>query len=165
MEKKKGLQLSQAFGAVLVVILVAILVIVALVIFGAVGAVSSEAVTTLSEASTLVDAGNPLDDYKNCSFSDPIILGIHNATWTIESGNYTVNATGWIFNATTGDYGPVVVNYSYTGGGATCDAADSMITQFATYPVLIGLVGTIVFLGLVIGVLVASFVFGGRRRV
>jgi len=37
-----------------------------------------------------------------------------------------------------------------------------MVDQFATYPVLIGLVGTIVFLGLVIGVLVASFVFGGK---
>jgi len=37
-----------------------------------------------------------------------------------------------------------------------------MITQFGTYPALVGLVGTIVFLGLVIGVLVASFVFGGR---
>jgi hypothetical protein len=40
-----------------------------------------------------------------------------------------------------------------------------MITQFANYPTLVGLVGTIIFLGLVIGVLVASFVFGGKGRV
>ena len=38
-----------------------------------------------------------------------------------------------------------------------------MIAQFGTYPVLVGLVGTIIFLGLVIGVLVSAFVFGGRK--
>lgn len=47
-------------------------------------------------------------------------------------------------------------------GGASCDATQAMIVQFATYPALIGLVGTIIFLGIVIGVLVASFVFGGK---
>ncbi len=51
---------------------------------------------------------------------------------------------------------------TFDAGSAELNATNEMITQFGTYPVLVGLVGTIIFLGLVIGVLVASFVFGGR---
>ena len=86
---KKGIQLNQAFGAVLAVVLIAVLVIIAIFLFDALGD-------------------------------------------------------------------------SFTDDTAAANATDEMITQFANYPALIGLVGTIVFLGLVIGVLVASFVFGGR---
>ena len=89
---KKGIALSQAFGAVLAVVLVGVLVIIAIFLY--------------------------------VSLSD-----------------------------------------SFDAGSAERNASDEMITQFATYPALVGLVGTIVFLGLVIGVLVASFVFGGRGRV
>lgn len=89
---KKGIQLSQAFGAVLAVVLVAVLVIVAIFLF--------------------VNLGD-----------------------------------------------------TFTTGTAEANATETMITQFGTYPTLVGLVGTIVFLGLVIGVLVASFVFSGRRGV
>ena len=89
MQSKKGIQLSQAFGAVLAVVLIAVLVIIAIFLFEA------------------------LDD------------------------SFTVNTSA-------------------------SNATNDMIDQFGTYPALVGLVGTIVFLGLVIGVLVASFVFGGR---
>ena len=92
MQTKKGIQLSNAFGAVLAVVLIAVLVIIAIFLFEALG-----------------------DSFDANSAAD---------------------------NATT-----------------------DMITQFATYPALVGLVGTIIFLGLVIGVLVASFVFCGRRGV
>ncbi len=92
MEFKKGIQLSQAFGAVLTVVLVAVLVIIAIFLFNALGD-------------------------------------------------------------------------SFTANSAEANATEDMITQFATYPTLVGLVGTIIFLGLVIGVLVASFVFGGKGRV
>lgn len=51
---------------------------------------------------------------------------------------------------------------TFDAGSAEANATDVMIAQFGTYPVLVGLVGTIIFLGLVIGVLVASFVFGGK---
>jgi len=51
---------------------------------------------------------------------------------------------------------------TFTAGSAELNATNTMITQFGTYPTLVGLVGTIIFLGLVIGVLVASFVFGGK---
>ena len=51
---------------------------------------------------------------------------------------------------------------TFTAGTAEANATNTMITQFGTYPTLVGLVGTIIFLGLVIGVLVSSFVFGGK---
>ena len=51
---------------------------------------------------------------------------------------------------------------TFTADTAEANATTVMIEQFGTYPVLVGLVGTIIFLGLVIGVLVASFVFGGK---
>ena len=89
-EAKKSIQLSQAFGAVLTLVLVAVLVIIAIFLFV-----------------TLGDSFDALSDEANAS-------------------------------------------------------AD-MVDEFSNYTSLIGLVGTIIFLGLVIGVLVASFAFGGRR--
>ena len=87
---KKGIQLNQAFGAVLTLVLVAVLVIIAIFLF-----------------------------------------------------------------VTLGD--------SFTAGSAEANASTDMVDEFGNYTSLIGLVGTIIFLGLVIGVLVASFAFGGRR--
>jgi hypothetical protein len=89
--KKKGIQLNQAFGAVLTLVLVAVLVIIAI----------------------------------------------------------------YLFHALSG---------SFDTASAEANATNTMITQFAAYPALIGLVGTIIFLGIVIGVLVASFVFGGKQK-
>jgi uncharacterized membrane protein len=54
---------------------------------------------------------------------------------------------------------------TFDPSSAAYNASGAMITQFGNYPTLVGLVGTIIFLGLVIGVLVASFVFGGKGRV
>ena len=54
---------------------------------------------------------------------------------------------------------------TFDADSAELNATNTMIAQFGTYPTLVGLVGTIIFLGLVIGVLVASFVFGGKGRV
>jgi len=90
-KSKKGIQLNQAFGAILTLVLVAVLVIIAIYLFNSLGA-------------------------------------------------------------------------SFTNGSAEDNATAEMVTQFATYPALVGLVGTIIFLGIVIGVLVASFVFGGRNK-
>ena len=87
---KKGIQLSQAFGAVLTLVLVAVLVIIAIFLF-----------VTLGEG--------------------------------------------------------------FDAGSAEQNASQDMTTEFGNYTSLIGLVGTIIFLGLVIGVLVASFAFGGKR--
>ena len=89
---KKGIQLSQAFGAVLTLVLVAVLVIIGIFLF-------------------------------------------------------------------------VTLSASFDAGSAEQNASDDMVDEFDGYTSLIGLVGTIIFLGLVIGVLVASFAFGGGRRV
>jgi len=59
----------------------------------------------------------------------------------------------------------VQLSSTFTANSAQANASNTMITQFGNYPALVGLVGTIIFLGLVIGVLVASFVFGGKGRV
>ena len=58
-----------------------------------------------------------------------------------------------------------LVTYTYTWGSGACDASENMTTEFGNYTSLIGLVGTIIFLGLVIGILVMAFAFGGRREV
>lgn len=92
MQRKKGIMLSQAFGAVLTLVLVAVLVIIAIYLFS-----------------------------------------------TLQS--------------------------SFTANTSAYNATGTMITQFGNYPTLVGLVGTIIFLALVIGVLVASFAFGGKRGV
>jgi hypothetical protein len=89
-KSKKGIQLGQAFSAVLVLVLVATLVIIAIYLF-----------TTLGS--------------------------------------------------------------SFTANSAAANATTVMVTQFGTYPALVGLVGTIIFLALVIGVLVASFAYGGKK--
>jgi hypothetical protein len=91
MKSKKGIQLGQAFGAVLTLVLVAVLVIIAIYLFTSLGT-------------------------------------------------------------------------SFGAGTAAANATNTMITQFGTYPALVGLVGTVIFLGIVIGVLVASFVFGGKSK-
>ena len=54
---------------------------------------------------------------------------------------------------------------NFTASSASANATNTMITQFGNYPALVGLVGTIIFLALVIGVLVASFAFGERKGV
>lgn len=86
---KKGLGLSDAFSAVLTLVLVAVLVIVSLVLFGELGG-------------------------------------------------------------------------TFQADSAQDNATDDMITAFAGYVPLVTLVGTIIFLAIVIGVLVNSFMFGGR---
>jgi len=64
-----------------------------------------------------------------------------------------------------GIYMFVQLSSTFTANSAEANATETMITQFGNYPALVGLVGTIIFLGVVIGVLVASFAFGGRRGV
>ena len=63
-----------------------------------------------------------------------------------------------------GIYMFVKLGDTFTASSAEKNATNTMITQFGNYPALVGLVGTIIFLGVVIGVLVASFAFGGRGK-
>ncbi len=172
MENKRGIQLSQAFGAVLAVVLVALLVIIAIFLFQSLDDTFVDIpATTLNELDATIDNNTyTLVNASRCNAADFVIDGVANASLgndtLISATRYSVtSATGVVINDTVVTLDNVTINYTYTWGGASCEASEEMIDQFATYPALVGLVGTIVFLGLVIGVLVASFIFGRRGRV
>jgi hypothetical protein len=90
------------------------------------------------------------------------ITAIYNGTGGIAIGLGNVTQTGCLVkNATaTTTYGAtwlVSYPYTYTAESAASNATNDTVDQFTSYPALIGLIGTIIFLGIVIGVLVASF--------
>ncbi len=166
---KKGIALNQAFGAVLMLVLVGVLVIIAIFLFSTLGATFTTVSATVTNESGgwLNQSGYPLDNNGACNFNTLSITNIVNATdgdaGIVEAGNFSVSDIGVLFNATNFVYPSINVSYTYLWGGEACEATDTMVTQFSSYPVLVGLVGTIIFLGIVIGVLVASFVFGRRN--
>jgi len=171
-ESKKSLQLSQAFGAVLTLVLVAVLVIVAIVIFASLSTsfTGASSVTVTNETGGWLNAtAYILPAVTVCSVSDLSVTQAWNtsSSTVIPAANYTVDTS--TFGITTNSdllYNSSDVKYSYTykWGSGACDASESMTTEFGNYTSLIGLVGTIIFLALVIGVLVASFAFGGRKE-
>ncbi|KKN48504.1 hypothetical protein LCGC14_0651970 [marine sediment metagenome] len=176
MEQKKSIQLSQAFGAVLTLVLVAVLVIVAIVIFVSLASsfAGTEAVSVTNETVIIPGSGTvAVADATTCSFGDfggTVLFNVSEGFGTVSNNilvlttDYTIDsATGEITNVT-GVWNETLTSYTYTFGSAACDASEDLTTEFGTYTSLIGLVGTIIFLGLVIGVLVAAFAFGGRRE-
>lgn len=169
-KNKKGIMLNQAAGAVLALVLIAVLVIVSLYMFSSIGtSVPSVPQTVVNESATLSAAGDALNNNTDCAFTSPSIISVVNTSTgvTIPAANYTLSSTGILRNATAITNvmaGANKVTYSYSYGGPACVASDGIITQFATYPALIGLVGTIIFLGIIIGVLAASFMFGRKNQ-
>ena len=177
MKNKKGIALNQAFGAILTLVLVAVLVIVGILIFvnlisGAFTNLASAAETITGEALTPSGDGVAVGNATACGFGSFAIVTATNSSGSLlNAANYTtVASTGVVINTSSVENGqpadaPWTLNYTHNTGGPACTASQTMITQFATYPALVGLVGTIIFLGIVIGVLVASFVFGRREGV
>ncbi len=166
---KKGIELSNAFGAILAVILVAVLVIIAIFMFEILStSLGSNSASVVNETPAWIN-NTPyvVDNAGACDFGGFAVSAAFNDTsgLPIVLANITTNAAGSITNASVIVWPNVSLSYTYTFGGDACNASEAMITQFATYPALVGLVGTIIFLGIVIGVLVASFVFGGKRGV
>ena len=169
MERKKGIELNQAFGAVLTLVLVAVLVIIAIVVFASLST-SFEGSSDLSLVNDTVDmsaGANSVNNATFCGFGDFSISQVWNGTSgvAIDAGNYTTTRAGLITNTTSDFPSDWWVIWTGTWGSEACTASESSITEFSNYTSLIGLVGTIIFLGLVIGVLVASFVLGRRREV
>jgi len=171
MQKKKGMALNQAFGAVLTLVLVSVLVIVAIVIYVNLATsfegTSSETIT--GESLTPTDAGVSVATATKCGFESFVLTTVNNGTAggiSINSANYSTTSAGVVTNLTN-EYtdSAWVLNYTYVWGSDACTAAEEMTDEFGNYTSLIGLVGTIIFLGLVIGILVAAFAFGGRREV
>ena len=166
LKNKKGIALNQAFGAVLTLVLVAVLVIVALVLFSNLGGTFTDSVTVAVTDESLTPA-SLVSNASNCNFNSFSLTSALNASGVtiVIAGNITTTGAGLVTNVSAlvgSTAAPWILNYTGLDGGAACVATDVMIVQFGTYPVLIGLVGTIIFLGLVIGVLVASFVFGRK---
>ncbi len=171
-KNKKGIQLNQAFGAILALVLVAVLVIVGIILFvslisGPFANVAS--VTTIGESFTPSGAGVLVNNASRCSFgSFSLVTALNSSGFAILASNYTTTSAGLVTNLselTNQSATPWTINYTYTWGSEACTASQAMITQFGTYPVLVGLVGTIIFLGIVLGVLMASFVFGRGKAV
>lgn len=171
LKSKKGIALNQAFGAVLILVLVAVLVIVGIMIFVNLSAsfAGTASITVNNETLvTVTEAGEFVSNSSLCQFGDFAVNSVINGTGgqVIPTNNFTVGADGLVsqiggsFNTSNWN-----VSYTATWGSEACTAGEDLITQFGTYPALVGLVGTIIFLGIVIGVLVASFVFGGRKGV
>lgn len=171
MKNKKGIQLNQAFPAVLTLVLVSVLVIVAIVIFVSLQTsfAGTTVVTTTGDIITATDAGTAVSNATLCSFGDFVITTATNSTGgLISSGNYSTTAGGLVSNLTTqvgATVAPWTLNYTGTYGSEACTASQNTVTEFGNYTSLIGLVGTIIFLGLVIGVLISAFAFGGRREI
>lgn len=167
MKSRKSIALNQAFGAVLTLVLVAVLVVVGIYLFSNLSDsfVDVATVAITNETGGFINStGYTLTNSTVCNFEDAAITQVLNATdgVLITSGNYTL--TGSVLaNATETTWTNVLVSYTYNWGAEACEASQTSITQFASYPALVGLVGTIIFLGLVIGVLVASFVFRRNR--
>jgi hypothetical protein len=167
MKNKKGIQLNQAVGAILTLVLIAVLVIVAIFMFTSLGSIVINPASTswgINESVVPKTSGALLLCGTEAGATCGTISQVWNATTgNINSANYT--QTGCVFANTT-SYGQPAsgwkVNYVCTS--AYNAAAGTTLVQFSAYPALIGLVGTIIFLGIVIGVLVASFVFGGKGK-
>ncbi len=174
MKSKKGIALNQAFAAVLTLVLVATLVIIAITIFVNLNTAfaGTNSVSIFNETlTTVTETGETVSNASLCEFAGFSVNQATNATSgiLIPATNFTASTAGLV--SFIGDDGEGFnnsdwnVSYSFTWGSEACTASQVTITQFATYPVLVGLVGTIIFLGLVIGVLVASFVFGRKDGV
>ena len=151
-------------------VLLGVLVIVAIFLFVNLGTsldnqAASERNTTLA---TVNDGGQTINTTA-CGLNSVSGFEAYNATSgeLIPATNYTITSAGLLTAGVTSIYNDTNWNatFSYLQGGEACTANNQMITQFGTYPVLVGLVGTIIFLGLVIGVLVSAFVFGGKKGV
>lgn len=165
-DNKKGIQLNQAFSAVLTLVLVAVLIIIGIYMFTSLGATFTnyQTVSVINETGTINAAGHTLANSTVCNYAAQSVSAIWTSGGTslIPPANYTVTGSV-ITNATLLTYTGALVSYSHTWGGPACTASATAVSNFSGYPALIGLVGTIIFLGIVIGVLVASFVFGRKE--
>ena len=162
-KNKKGIQLNEAFVSILTVVLIAVLVIVSLVLFNSLGNTFDSAVVTsvVYETGGWVNAtGYQFSEYAPGRTLGTVTVIDTDDNSTISSDTYTINGTWYIFNATETTLTQVAFTYDYSIGtnSAEYNATQEMVTNFSTFPSLIGLIGTIIFLGIVIGVIVAYFI-------
>lgn len=166
---KKGIQLNQAFGAVLILVLVGVLVVIGIYLVSSMNnSFPLSSATVTNESGSVNETGYVLANISSCRATNPVITQVINVTGSkiLVAANYTLDTTTWTLTNNSAETFPsVYISYTFDYGGTTCEAASTTITQFSGYPTLVGLVGTIIFLGIVIGVLVGAFAFGGRKGV
>jgi len=168
MKQKKGLGLNELMSALLIVVAVGALVIISLVIFSAMNFPGTERMVIANESMGTVTSIEYVNAAQtNCSFGNFVLTNLINTTsgGVVPATNYTSASTGLI-TMTGAPYNNTALSssYTYTWGSEACDASSNLVTQFAAYPALVGLVGTIVFLAAVIGILVFSFIMRGGRK-
>jgi hypothetical protein len=162
---KKSLSIQDAYPAVLAVAVVGILVVVLIYFFmsmqTAVG--SWNVVQVVNETGTINTAGHLLANSSDCNFASPSIeLMIASDGEVIPASNYTIKGK-YVVNATKTTYTDANMTYSYTNGGTACTSALNTTNQFSGIIPLIGLLLVITLIGVVIGVLLYSFM-GGRQK-
>ena len=171
---KKGIPLSGAFGAVLAVVLIALLVIISLVLLTSI----NTTLDTDNTAATVVNESLARATTEGITLTTGAsakngvcgaVTEIWNATNVVIGVGNVTQATNCVVTNTTNlaSYGTTLTYsypYTYSAETAASNATNTSITQFAGYPALIGLVGTIIFMGIIIGVLVMSFVFGNKNK-
>lgn len=168
LKNKKGIQLNEAVGAILALVLTAMMVILGIFMISSIGssAPAISQVVTNESGGFINSSGYRLADYNStsCNFAAASITQVVNASSgaVIAAGNYSLNANNTLVNLTAPIYNSVKVSYTYQWGGPACQSAASTVSNFSNYPALVGLVGTIVFLGIVIGVLMMAFM--GTRK-
>jgi len=169
-KSKKGLGLNDAFGATLTIVLLGVLLIVSLVLFSNLGNtyIDSETSSATQNAFTLTDAGTTLTDCDSAEQGDITSIALINATGgetILESGNYTYSSCVLTAEGASPYNGTSVnASYDYTYAGQPYETSDDMITAFVGYIPLVTLVGTIIFLAIVIGVLVNSFMYNRKNN-
>jgi len=169
-QNKKGIGLNQAVVSVITLVLVAVLVIVALYLFGSLGSSMMTPNTALkvnNETATGVITEIPRSFASNYLAPACTTFQCYNQTGNkiIPPANYTATGCSVAYTGATDDMGfnntiwKCDYQLSYTAPTSASNATNVMITNFSAYPALVGLIGTVIFLGLVIGILVMSFMF------
>ena len=175
LKEKKGIQLGEAAMAVMALIMIATLVIVSIVLFASLdnsmvtpntaSTVANESQASMTEVprnlnkAVLRDVTCTVSEVKNGTGTSKQLIPTNNYT-TSGCIIYHSGGPGAYWNNT--DWN-VSYSYSYSASTHASNASTSMIRNFSGYPALVGLVGTVIFLGIVIGVLVASFAFGKQK--
>lgn len=135
---KKG-QVSSLSPAIIALVFAAIVLVLGVVVIqettDTINDVSSSTVNESKTASCLNGTGCYLTQYTSCNFNGPSIYGIVNSSNNapIGVGNATVNATGFVTNASTAWVYATKISYRYDWGDEACIAGETTTTGLGTF--------------------------------
>lgn len=167
LKDKKG-QVGNLAPAILGLIFAAIVLVMGIVVVqettDTVTGVSGSEVNESKTASCLNGTGCYLSDYALCNFNSPSIYGIVNSSNNapIGTGNATVNATGFVTNASTAWVYATKISYTYSWGDEACNAGDNTTEGLGKFADFWEIIVLAIVITVVIGLLLT--VFGGRKQ-